>query len=272
VEDPERGSGRTTPGRRRGSPVTDDEHIAELQRLAYGADTPDTVRARASAELAELAAEGVPDRGTEPRATPTGTTGERPPDPAGPDPAGPDPVADPVADAGVRPRGAHWTAIAGIAGLLVGAVLGVATSRMAPAESELTTVDIAPTGPRYGSGEPGTPLEATGLLFLFDRLPPVEDTGEVERAAMQDIDPASVRLLASRTDGPAAYLARTSDGTDVCLVLLLPPTDPPQGRCTTSGVMPVEGLRIYHAAPTRGFVVAILNPAGTITLGLNAGR
>jgi len=270
--------------------VTDDEHIAELQRLAYGADTPDTVRARASAELAELAAssgasrprattpardatvEGAPHRGTESRATPGGTTGERPPDPAGPDPAGPDPVADPVADAGVRPRGAHWTAIAGIAGLLVGAVLGVATSRMAPAESELTTVDIAPTGPRYGSGEPGTPLEATGLLFLFDRLPPVEDTGEVERAAMQDIDPASVRLLASRTDGPAAYLARTSDGTDVCLVLLLPPTDPPQGRCTTSGVMPVEGLRIYHAAPTRGFVVAILNPAGTITLGLNAGR
>ena len=263
--------------------MTDDEHIAELQRMAYGADTPDTVRARASAELAELAAaaggrhpsaaatardvaavaEGVPDPGTGPESTPDGTTGERRPDPAGP---------DPVVDDGVRRWGGHWTAIAGVAGLLVGAALGVAGSRLAPAESEVTTADIAPTGPRPGSGEPGTPLQASGLLLLFDRLPPVEETGEVELAAAEDLDPASVRLLASRADGPTAYLARTSDGTDVCLVLLLPQTDAPRGRCTTGGMMPVQGLRISHAAPSLGFVVAILNPSGTITLGLNAGR
>jgi hypothetical protein len=38
--------------------VTDDERIARLQRMAYGADTPDPVRARAFAELAALTAAG----------------------------------------------------------------------------------------------------------------------------------------------------------------------------------------------------------------------
>jgi hypothetical protein len=164
----------------------------------------------------------------------------------------------------------------GIAGLLVGAAAGTVVGRLTSAGPDLAPADVAPTGPAFGSGEPGTPLDDTGLPHLFDRLPPVSDTGPVEQAlqavpAVIGIDPSSVRLVATRTDGPAAYIARTADGNDACLVVLLP-DGPSAGRCTTSGLLPAGGLRVYYAAVTHGFVVAILTSSGTVTLGLNAGR
>lgn len=189
--------------------MTDDERVARRQRQAYGAETPDAVRARAAAELAELSA------------------------------------------------AARLEAHAPMPG------------SEAPADPAAETVGIAPTGPAFGSGEPGTQLEDTDLLQLFDRLPPVDDPSRVEQA-VQDIDPRSVRLLATRADGPAAYLARTLDGTDVCLVLLLP-AGPSPSTCTATGLLPAEGLRIRYDADGYGFAVANLNGSGTVTLGLIVG-
>jgi hypothetical protein len=245
--------------------VTDDEHIAELQRQAYGAHTPDAARARAVAELAELAATGR-DGGPPPAPTRDAAAAEGAVPGAPPDQR----ASDRTDRDGVRVRVRRWAVIAGVAGLLVGGVLGTAIGRVTPAGPELTPADIAPTGPAFGSGEPGTPIGDTGLTLLFDRLPPVADAGPVERAA-EGIDPASVRLVAIRSDGPAAYVARTSDGDDVCLVVLLP-DGPSDSRCTVSGRMPAGGLRIHYPALTHGFVLAILNSAGTVTLGLDAGR
>lgn len=245
--------------------MTDDEHIAELQRQAYGAHTPESVRTRAVAELAALAASG-----RESAAAPVPTPDAAATEGAVPD-APPDQRVSGRADRdAIRVRARRWAVIAGVAGLLVGVALGTAIGRVTPAGSEITPADIAPTGPAFGSGEPGTPIGDTGLPHLFDRLPPVADAGPVQRAA-EGIDPASVRLVATRSDGPAAYVARTSDGDDVCLVVLLP-DGPSESRCTVSGLMPAGGLRIHFAAVTHGFVLAILNSPGTVTLGLDAGR
>jgi hypothetical protein len=111
----------------------------------------------------------------------------------------------------------------------------------------------------------GTPLDATDLLPLFDRIP---QANEAQRVATVDatIDPMSVRLLAVRTDGPAAFLARTRGG-EVCLVLLLP-AGPSSISCTIDGRMPAEGLRIEYYAEGYGLAVAHLDAAGTVELGL----
>lgn len=269
--------------------MTDDERIARLQRLAYGADTPDPVRARAAAELAELTgAGGEPTEAAEARvagvaasgvaASGGAASGVAAAAVAGPgedDPAGPiesssdAPESDPVVR-GERTRTLRGPVLLGVAGLVLGAAVGIAIGGGTDG-SDPAPDDLAPTTPAYGSGEPGTPTDETLLPPLFQRLPTVADTGPLE-PALGGIDPASVRLLATRADGPAAYLARTSEGTDVCLILLVVADGPVESTCTTGGLMPAGGLRIRYASPTEGFVVAILNAAGTITLGRDAGR
>lgn len=256
--------------------MTDDERIARLQRMAYGADTPDPVRARAAAELAELVVtgRGRPQAATAARVDRLAASGVAASGDDGaavaasepsPDPPGSDPVAT-----GERVRTVRGAVLLGVAGLLVGAAVGIAISRGA-AGSDPAADDVAPTAPAFGSGEPGTPIGETLLPPLFERLPAVADTAGLDHA-LGGVDPASVRLLATRADGPAAYLARTAEGTDVCLVLLVVSSGPAQSTCTTNGVMPAGGLRIRYASPTEGFVAAILNAAGSITLGRDAGR
>ena len=183
----------------------------------------------------------------------------------------PDLPASSAAVTGTRARTPRGPVLLGIAGLLVGAAVGIAISRVPPADPDGATADAAPTAPAFGSGEPGTPIDDTLLPPLFERLPTVADTGPVEQA-LEGVDPASVRLLATRADGPAAYLARTPEGADVCLILLVVSHGPAQSICTTGGVMPAGGLRIRYASPTEGFVSAILNAAGTVTLGRDTGR
>ena len=79
---------------------------------------------------------------------------------------------------------------------------------------------------------------------------------------------SSVRLLAARTDGPSAYLVRTVDGMDVCLVLVLP-----TGRSVAHARrrdLPADGLAIEYGARGYGLAVARLSSAGTVALGLRA--
>ena len=125
-----------------------------------------------------------------------------------------------------------------------------------------------PPSPRQASesADPGTPLEDTALLQLFDRLPLADESTRV--AAVDDvIDPASVRLLATRVDGPAAYLARTADDENVCLVLLMPDR-PPRSECTVDGRLPADGLSILYGAEGYGLAAAQLDPTGSVSLGL----
>jgi len=239
--------------------------IRRLQRTAYGADATDAERTRAVAELAALAMRAA--------GSDEGRT-EAPVDHHGDGSTSSD-VADAAADAASgdaasgrqepstdgRRRLVRWTVAAGGAGLLLGAALGWGVGQRIPADSALPSAE-APSE----SAEPGTPLEDTDLLVLFDRLPLAAESTRV--ASVNDaIDPASVRLLAARVDGPAAYLGRTADGENVCLVLLLPDR-PSRSECTVDGHLPADGLSILYGAQGYGLAAAELDPTGTVSLGL----
>jgi hypothetical protein len=116
------------------------------------------------------------------------------------------------------------------------------------------------------SATPTTPLADTRLLAVFDRLPLAAEASRVAEV-VDAIDPASVRLLATRVEGPAAYLARTADGEDVCLVLLLP-AGSPRSECTVDGRLPADGLSILYGAQGYGLAAARLGPTGAVSLGL----
>lgn len=234
--------------------------IRRLQRTAYGADATDAERARAVAELAELAMRGAGGDAAQSAGVVEHPAG-------GSTSSG---VADAAAEAAPgrpalampsRGRPVRWTVAAGGIGLLLGAVLGWGAAQRMPTDTALPSAE-APSE----SADPGTPLEDTGLLPLFDRLPPADDSARV--ASVDDaIEPASVRLLATRVDGPAAYLARTTDGENVCLVLLLP-AGPSRSECTVDGRLPADGLSILYGAQGYGLAEALLDPTGTVSLGL----
>jgi len=222
--------------------------IRRLQRTAYGAGAPDAERARAASELAELAS---------PVDRPGDGSAEAETVDTAPDPA-------PRRQARNAPglgRLLRWTLGAGGIGLLIGAALGWGLGQRMPAGSAFPD-----TARPSESADLGAPLEGTDLLRLFDRLPPAAESTQV--ASVDDvIDPASVRLLATRVDGPAAYLARTVDGENVCLVLLLP-AGHSRSECTVDGRLPADGLRILYGAEGYGLSAAQLDPSGTVSLGL----
>ena len=278
---------------REGDPVDANERrIRSLQRIAYGADSSDADRAIAAAELAALAASDRAERATDrPDPSAQGDEPARPTpaaasaglvrtaagsDAAGADTAGAD-TADPDAatsdapsqagpggDTATRRRVMRWAAVAGVAGIALGAALGWSAGQRVPERSTSSATLYAEFSPA-----PGMMLVDTALLPLFDRLPLADEAARVA-GVDDDIDESSVRLLARRTDGPAAYLARTVDGIDVCLVLLMP-SGPFRRACTTDGVFPLDGLAIEYGAEGYGLAVARLSSAGTVALGLVAG-
>ncbi|KRE21732.1 hypothetical protein [Agromyces sp. Soil535] len=239
--------------------------IRALERIAYGADSTDAERARATAELAELTGPASLDADRD-AVTSTGPAEARV------EVASRSGIADvaageavdehmPADDAGGRARRVRWAAVAAGVGLVVGAVLGWAAGQRVPPE----LVSSSTIGPTSSAGS-GTPLDETDLLPLFDRLPLAAEAARVTSVDAA-IDQASVRQLASRTDGPTAYLARTVDGDDVCLVLLLP-TGPSRHTCTIDGRFPDGGLSIQYDAQGYGLALARLSQAGTVALGL----
>jgi len=242
-----------------------ERRIRALQRIAYGADSTDAERARATAELAELTGPTPLDADRD-AVTSTGPS-EAPVELASPsgivDVAAGSAVDEhlPAGDAGGRAGRVRWVAAAAGVGLVVGAALGWAAGQRDPSG----VVSSSTVGPTSSAGS-GTPLDETDLLPLFDRLPPAAEAARVT-SVDRAIDEASVRQLASRTDGPTAYLARTIDGGDVCLVLLLP-TGPSRHTCTVDGRFPDEGLSIQYDAQGYGLAVARLSKAGTVALGL----
>jgi len=248
---------------RKGAGWTPSEgRIRALQRLAYGAAATDAERARAVDELAELAVHGT-GRDEVQVGDPADEADDRTMSVDAAD-AAPGPASAERAmydEAPGRGRLVRWTLAAGGVGLLLGAILGWGAGQRVPADSAFPST-AAPTT----SADPGTPLGDTDLLALFDRLPLAAESTRV--ASVDDaIDPASVRLLATRVDGPAAYLARTADGENVCLVLLLP-AGPSRSECTVDGRLPADGLSILYGAQGYGLAAARLDPTGTVSLGL----
>lgn len=233
--------------------------IRRLQRIAYGADTTSDERERAVNELARLAALGTrrDEAGSGGAVAPSGVRESDDVD------AAPDAATERGAsgDATGRSRLLRWTLVAAGFGLVVGAILGWAAGQRLPADfASPSTPDPS------ASAEPGTPLEDTGLLRVFDRLPPAAESSRVA-SVDETIDPASVRLLATRVDGPAAHLARTTDGENVCLVLLMP-VGPSRIECTVDGMLPADGLTILYGAEGYGLAAAELDQTGTVSLGL----
>ena len=257
-----------------------ERRIRALQRIAYGADSSDEERARAAAELAELTAPppevaprdagsesgppSSPDQGlrADERADAAGAT-ELSGDASASDAESSEGFAGVAADDdSTRRRLIRWAAIAAGIGLVVGVALGWAAGQREPE----TSTSSSRLFDEANSPDPGMPLDDTALLPLFDRLPLAAEAIRV--ASIDDsIDEASVRLLASRTDGPSAFLARTVDGSDVCLVLLLP-AGPFRRACTAGGIVPIDGLAIQYEAEGYGLAVARLSSAGTVALGL----
>ncbi|MDQ2661238.1 MAG: hypothetical protein M3Y52_05130 [Actinomycetota bacterium] len=237
----------------------DEGSIRRLQRIAFGAGATPDERERAVTELARLAV-----LGTRHDTASAGGAGERSSSVAGAtyatDTSNP-PHGAPGEHVVVRRRLLRWTLAAGGIGLLVGAVLGWGAGQRAPLESALPA-----TAGESESEEVGTPLADTDLLRVFDRLPPAAESTRV--ASVDDaIDPTSVRLLATRVDGPAAHLARTIDGENVCLVLLMP-VGPSRIECTVDGRLPADGLQILYGAEGYGLAAAELDQTGTVSLGL----
>jgi hypothetical protein len=235
--------------------------IRALQRLAYGVEATDAERAQAVDELAELAARSTgPDevQVADPADQAGGRTMSEEVADDAPGPASAEGAPNDEAASG-RGRLVRWTIAAGAVGLVLGAAVGWGAGQRVP-------VDLPSTAAPSESEDPATPLEDTDLLAVFDRLPPAVESTRV--ASVDDtIDPASVRLLATRVDGPAAYLARTTDGENVCLVLLLP-AGPSRSECTVDGLLPADGLSILYGAEGYGLSAARLSSTGTVSLGL----
>lgn len=234
--------------------------IRRLQRIAYGADATPDERERAVDELARLAVRGT-------RRDETGSGGAVVSSGARSSEDATDASSDAATERGAssdptgHPRLLRWTFVAGGLGLVVGAVLGWGMGQLLTADFESTSTPKA-----SASADSGTPLEDTGLLRVFDRLPPAAESSRVA-SVDEAIDPASVRLLATRVDGPAAHLARTADGENVCLVLLMP-VGPSRIECTVDGLLPADGLTILYGAEGYGLAAAELDQAGTVSLGL----
>lgn len=235
---------------------SDEGRIRALQRVAYGVDATADERAQALAELAALGSDpeqrGMGDMNAVHAPGAADASGD----------AGPPPVIPVRQSAGAAHAGRRevirWTVVA--AGLILGGVIGwnAATFRAAS--------DASPATPPPVPAGQGIPIEDTELLAVFDRLPLAAESARV--AGIEDaIDPESVRLLATRVDGPTAYLARTTDADDVCLVILLP-DGTARSECTVEGRLPAAGLKITYGAYGYGLAAAQLDPTGSVSLGL----
>ncbi|KRC61511.1 hypothetical protein ASE14_11685 [Agromyces sp. Root81] len=238
-----------------------EDRIRALQRVAFGVDATADQRAQALAELAALDSDPERQGSAETdAAAAAGATAAPAPPGSGSTGAESTGAGSTGADDAGRRRLIRWTVAAAAAGIALGGLLGWIVASVL-AESEAPSA-----GPPAATADPGLPLEDTELLAMFDRLPPAAESARV--AAVEDaIDPESVRLLATRVDGPTAFLARTAEGGDVCLVILLP-NGTARSECTVEGRLPSDGLTISYGAYGYGLAAAQLDPTGSVSLGL----
>lgn len=234
-----------------------DEHrIARLQRLAYGAATSDEERVAAEAELAALRRDAREPAGHHDPVAAVAVTRTDDPGAAG---ARPDAHADatargpdaPRTDAPQRRTVVRVAAVAAVAALLIGAASGWVLGSAAD--------------PSVGAGGEA-PVEWTQAWQVFDRR---QDDGDLVRHPPPDpdveLDDSSRRLLVTRSDGVRLVAARTADGADACLILVVP-VGRPGITCTRLGRFPADGLRAEVSARALGEYVALWYADGRITV------
>ncbi|MGR2752522.1 hypothetical protein [Agromyces arachidis] len=239
-----------------------DERIARLQRASYGADASDAERAAARAELAALHDDASDASGPRPAGDPgagAGTAPAMPEDRMSPDASEPPTTAATAGTHGSDPtrtrnrgrRGARTVIVSVLAALLVGAGTGWALG--------------SASEPSVGAGD-DAPVEWTRAWQVFDRRvgdgdlvrhPPPEESVE--------LDESSRRLLVTRSDGVRLVAARTADGGNACLILVLP-VGRPGVACTELGRFPADGLRAEVSAEAVGDYVAIWYADGRVTV------
>lgn len=225
----------------------DEQRIARLQRLAYGAATSDEERAAAEAELAALRREPRdPAAADDPAEADAGSRT------FGPDAAGARPGAPSAGTAAPDGRTVvRVAAVAAVAALLIGAASGWVLGSAAD--------------PSVGAGGEA-PVEWTQAWQVFDRR---QDDGDLVRHPPPDpdveLDDSSRRLLVTRSDGVRLVAARTADGADACLILVLP-VGRPGIACTEMGRFPGDGLRAEVSARAVGEYVALWYADGRITV------
>ncbi|MGR0219020.1 hypothetical protein [Agromyces sp. ZXT2-6] len=225
-----------------------DERIARLQRIAYGADATAEARAAALEELASLrnstdgTAHEHSDVAAEPpaveeRAAPTGDAA----------------AGGAGSGTGTRDRriGIRVAVVSAVAALLVGAATGWVLG--------------SATDPSVGAGD-DAPIEWTQAWQVFDRR---AGDGDLVRHPPHDgaaeIDESSRRLLVTRSDGVRLVAARTADGGNACLILVLP-VGRPGIACTEMSRFPAGGLRAEVSARAVGEYVAVWYADGRVTV------
>jgi hypothetical protein len=228
-----------------------DERMARLQRLAYGADASDDARAAARSELAAMRAprtaadDALPPAGREPG------TGAHPADAVAPARQDHESARAGGTAGRERRRIIRIAVVSAVAALLVGAATGWALG--------------SASDPSMGAGD-DAPIEWTRAWQVFDRRP---GDGDLVRHPPPDaeveLDDSSRRLLVTRSDGLRLVAARTADGGNACLILVLP-VGRPGIACTEFGRFPAGGLRAEVSAPAVGEYVAIWNADGRVTV------
>jgi hypothetical protein len=262
----------------------DDDDVAHLQRLAYGADSTPEERHRAVDELRTLATATDATASLSPPPDPAGATGATggAVDPGGaPAPAGSGTAASASADepgAGRR-LAIRIGVITGAAALVVGVVAGWQLGR-------LDGADAADSGAPAPATSPGPRLQADVLAAMpvatetlaarvFLREAVAEDAPDLPglldgTGLTPDGGPPEFRLLASRADGTRFFAAH--DGDELCLFVLFTPEPSTTRVCTDDGRFPVEGLRLVASAESgRDSVDATWRPDGSLQMGTITG-
>jgi hypothetical protein len=221
--------------------VADDERIARLQRLAYGAGIADAPRMAAEAELVALRAADA----AEPDA-------ERDPDPSATEdePHHRATVLRSVAPATVTVA----AAIALLAGIGLGWAAATATAPTATVAAPSAAVS-APPAP------PAIPFEDAAAMAVFDR-----EQVESDRTPITDgriwVDRATQRRLLTLPGGTTVTAVRTVNGADVCLLI----EHPRQGggsTCLQEPRFPATGIRLDVALDGVGYDL-VWKPSGEI--------
>lgn len=226
--------------------------VAELQRIAFGADASESERHTAAAELERMQraeADAAAERETQAALVAAGTPGQAPDGP------GADASDASVASTAFAPlaasdrpdaRGIRWAIGAGVVALALG--LGVGwqfgdRSVPPPSEAAATVGPGVPVAVLPVPTAPATvPLGETSMAGSLERAQVDSDLLDPEFVQMHGLDGESARRLLSVPDGLVVYSA-VRDG-DLCLIASWTAgAEDGAPACTTAQIVNDEGLR-----------------------------
>ncbi|WP_430647004.1 hypothetical protein [Agromyces sp. GXS1127] len=230
------------------------DRIAELQRLAYGAGTDDTERARAADELEELRREVMRPEGGERRLPGHPDASAPRPASAGDAVGAADAHADPFDALGIVDAAAQdedrpgtstatlrWSLVAGAVALAIGFGAGWLSGAQATNDLVAGSVPVVPDSALTFELEPtavAVPLDQARAMAVFDREQAADDLpGYVDPG----FDADTYRRVGLFADGASIHVARALDSPAVCLQLDIRDVGG-MSTCTQDGTFPPDGL------------------------------